>query len=114
MSRSYRSRLDLTGTAVALEILHNNGGLTRNPVWRGTFAPPDRMTLTGYVGNDAYEAVGEQVTPTYLVGILVDEMRVTVSPQEISGTFEGAFWLYVGPSVVAGCFSTQHTVKLIR
>ncbi len=90
-----------------------------DPVLRGTFAPPDRMTLTSYLGNDQYEGLFEQVTPTNLVSILVDEMRVTVSPQGISGTFDGAFLLYLGkqgnwPHVVARCLSTQHTVNLIR
>ena len=119
VSRRYRSRLDLTATDVALEIFQMDGGTMVNPVLRGTFAPPDRMTLTSYLGNDQYEGLFEQVTPTNLVSILVDEMRVTVSPQGISGTFDGAFLLYLGkqgnwPHVVARCLSTQHTINLMR
>jgi hypothetical protein len=96
-----------------------DGGTMFNPVLRGTFLPPDRMVLTGYGGNDAYEGLFEQVSPTNLVSILVDEMRVTASSSGISGTFEGAFLLYSGsqgnwPKVVARCFSTQHTVNLTR
>jgi hypothetical protein len=118
-SRSYRSRLDLTGTAVALEIFQMDAGVTVNPVLRGTFAPPDRMTLTGYLGNEQWVGLFQQVTPTNLVSILVDEMRVTVSPLGMSGTFEGSFFLYEGrqgswPKIAARCYSTQHTVNLIR
>jgi hypothetical protein len=105
--------------AVALEIFQMDAGVTINPVLRGTFAPPDRMTLTSYFGNEQWAGWFEQVTPTNLVSILVDEMRVTVSPLGISGTFDGAFLLYLGrqgnwPSIVARCSSTQHTVTLMR
>lgn len=118
-SRRYPSQLHLTGTSAVLEIFQIDGGASFNPSMRGTFAAPDRMTLTSYLGNDQYENLFEQVSPTNLVAILADEMRLTVSPTGWVGTFEGAFLLYSGrqghwPSVVALCRSTRHTVSLTR
>ena len=95
-SRRYPSRLNLTGTSAVLEIFQIDGGATTHPVMRGTFAAPDRMTLTSYLGNDQYENLFEQVSPTNLVAILADEMRLTVSLTGWVGTFEGAFLLYSG------------------
>jgi hypothetical protein len=119
VSRSYRSHLDLSATSAVLEIFQIDGGTMVNPAFRGTFAAPDQLTLTSYLGNDQYEGLFEQVTPTNLVSVLVDEMRVTASPLGMSGTFAGAFLLYSGrqghwPEVVAKCLSTQHTVNLTR
>ena len=118
-SRTYRSRVAQTTTGVALEVFQMDGGATVDPVLRGAFAPPDRMSLTSYLGNEQWEGLFEQVSPTNLVSILVDEMSVTVSPQGMSGTFEGAFLLYLGsagswPHVVAQCLSEEHTVHLMR
>ena len=54
-----------------------------------------------------------------LLSILVDEMRLSLSPDGLSGTFAGSFLLYEGsdnnwPSISNACFSESHSVRLTR
>ena len=53
------------------------------------------MTLTNYYGNDAWDAIHEQLTPENGLAIFVEIMRVTISPDGLPtvGEFVGNFWI---------------------
>jgi hypothetical protein len=82
----------------------------------GRVLPPDRLTLTGYLGADQWEPITERVSEGERLSIYVDEMVLTASPQGISGTFLGQFALYAGGTsyVLASCWSQNHGAVLTR
>jgi hypothetical protein len=93
-------------------------GLDHSALW-GQIQPDNSVTLTNYYGNEQWDAIFEQVSPTNLLSILVDEMRLSLSPDGLSGTFAGSFFLYEGtenhwPTISHACSSLSHSVTLTR
>jgi hypothetical protein len=111
---------DLAGDVkVLITGLSRMWGLTGSPSLWGQIRPDGVVTLTNYYGNDQYDPVEERVAPTNLLAILVDESKLTVTPEGISGVFSGFFALYdqseTGWShISSGCPSTSHSVTLSR
>ena len=119
--RTYSSRLAQQDTAIELVLtdLPDIFSTRARPTLRGTIKPHSLLTLSGYLGNDQWEAIHELITSDNLLSILVDDMKVTPSPQGLAGTFSGSFGLYdrgpAGwPTVGSRCTSQTHTVTLAR
>ena len=55
--------------------------------------PDGQVILMNYHGNDQWSAILDQLTPPDLLAILVDEARLTVSSNGLSGRFAGVYWL---------------------
>ena len=119
-TRTYASRLEQRGTDVTVV-------LTGVPAISWFPEPPllwgaigsDRVRLTNYMGNDQWYGLFEVMSPTNLLSLLVDEMTLHGSSEELSGTFVGAFLLYEGsaagwPYIVSRCHSKSHGVTITR
>jgi hypothetical protein len=120
-TRTYASCVYQNGTniRVVLNGLPHVAGMDRDPGLWGQIQPDGTMTLTGYYGNDQYEAIFQEVSPTNLLSLLIDEMKLTVSPEGWSGAFKGALWIYNWNGVrvsglISQCFSPSHSVTLRR
>jgi hypothetical protein len=93
-------------------------GLDHSALW-GQIQPDNSVTLTNYYGNEQWDAIFDQVSATNLLSILVDEMRLSLSGDGLSGTFAGSFLVYDGtenhwPTISSACFSESHSVRFTR
>ncbi len=79
---------------------------------RGQIMPDGQVTLTNYEGNEQWSFIAEQATPSDLLTILVDEARLTVSPNGLSGRFVGGFLLYPNTTQERICQGGDHGVDL--
>jgi hypothetical protein len=95
----------------------------RIPIWDtralwGEIASDGRLSLTNYYGNEQWDVLWDQVTPERGVGILVESMRVAISPDGLltDGTFAGFFESRGREEDVieSECLSTSHSVKFVR
>ena len=108
-----------TNVRLVLNGLPHVAGMDRDPGLWGQIHPDGAVTLTGYYGNDQYEAIFQEVTPTNLLALLIDGMKLTVSPEGWSGAFEGDFWIYNWngsrvSGLISQCFSPSHSVTVRR
>ena len=119
--RTYRARIEQDNTKVRVIL----SGPTLDPgaatagydasyvqyLW--VITPTGELTLTNYQGNDQWNFVADQASPSDLLTILVDEARLTVTRNGLSGNFTGAFLLY--PNTLARlCQATNHPLDLSR
>jgi len=119
-SRTYASRLEQDGTNIRVVIsgLPRIFYLEHSALW-GQIQADNSVTLTNYYGQEQWDSIFEQVSSTNLLSILVDEMKLGLSPQGLSGTFSGSFLVYDGtenhwPSIGSACFSKSHSVTFTR
>ena len=120
-TRTYAARADQKGPDVTFVLtgVPPVAGATESPRLWGVMGSA-HLTLTTYGGNEAWFPLFEQVEPTRLLSITVDEMTLTGSADTLSGTFAGAFLLYEGsaaggwPRIVTTCKSKNHGVTFTR
>jgi hypothetical protein len=77
-----------------------------------------KVMLTNYYGNDQWDPIWDQATPERAVGILVETMRVTLSPEGVLtvGKFDGYFESRHRDRteiVESDCLSTSHSVTFV-
>jgi hypothetical protein len=122
-SRTYAASLEQDGTDITVVVVQRELPRLfppehRNPRLWGQIRPDGTAELTNYYpANESWDAVFEQVTPNNLLSITVDEMRLTISPEGLSGTFEGSIALYDWSGagwthISSGCLSKSHSVTL--
>jgi hypothetical protein len=120
-TRTYAARVDQKGADVTF-VLPNVppvAGATEAPRQWGVIGS-DHLTLTTNQGPGNYFPLYEQVDPTHLLTILVDDMTLRGSADRLSGAFAGSFLLYEGsaaggwPKVVTMCVSKNHAVTVTR
>ena len=116
-TRTYAARVDQKRADVTFVLagVPPVAGATESPRLWGVMES-EHLTLTTYLGNDQWFPLYEQVEPTHLLNILVDNMTLTGSADRLSGTFAGAFLLYEGsaalgwPRIVTMCALKNHGV----
>ncbi len=109
-TRTYAARVDQKGADVTFVLagVPPVAGATESPRLWGVMGSA-HLTLTTYLGNEEWFPLYEQVEPTHLLNILVDDMTLTGSADSLSGAFAGSLWLYEGsasggwPRVVTTC-----------
>jgi hypothetical protein len=69
--------------------------------------------LTNYLGNEQWNFVADQVTPSELLTILVDEARVISSADGLSGVFAGSFAVYP-EAADRWCYAVNHELVFSR
>jgi hypothetical protein len=84
----------------------------------GDIASDGTVALTNYYGNDQWKVLRDQVTPDRAVWILVERMRVALSPEGVLtvGNFDGYFESrHRGRTdvVESDCLSTSHAVTFV-
>jgi hypothetical protein len=123
-ARVDQKRADVTFVLAGVPLV---AGATESPRLWGVMGS-EHLTLTTYLGSDSdptslrelYFPLYEQVEPTRLLNILVDNMTLTGSADTLSGTFAGAFLLYEGSAavgwslIVTTCESKNHGVTFTR
>ena len=75
------------------------------------------VKLTNYYGNEQWDTLWDQVTPDRAVLILVESMRVAISPEGLLtvGKFAGYFESRLDKTVIENdCLSTSHSVTFVR
>ena len=65
-----------------------------------------------YHGSDQWSAILDQLTPSDLLAILVDEARLTVSPDGLKGSFAGAYYLYTDTGDERICRASDDPIVL--
>ena len=119
-TRTYASRFEQRGAdvTVALTGVPPISWFPGPPLLWGAIGS-DWLRLTNYMGNDQWSGLFEVMSPTNLLSLLVDEMTLNGTSEELSGTFVGAFLLYEGsaagwPYIVSHCHSKSHGVTITR
>jgi hypothetical protein len=119
--RTYAAQVDQKGADVTFVLVGVPpvAGATESPRLWGVMGS-EHLTLTNYEGNESWFPLYEQVEPTHLLVILIDEMRLTGSAERLSGAWAGSFLLYEGsvssgwPVIVTSCESKNHVVTFTR
>lgn len=119
--RTYVARVDQNGADVTFVLsgVPPVAGATESPRLWGVVGA-DYLTLTTYLGNEQWFPLYEQMEPTYLLNILVDDMTLRGSTDRLSGAWAGHFLMYEGsaaigwPRVVTRCDSKNHGVTITR
>ena len=119
-TRTYVAQVDQNGADVTFTLprVPPVAGATESPRIWGVMGS-DHLTLTTFLGNDQWFPLYEQVEPTRLLNILIDEMTVTGSTDRLSGRWAGQFWLYEGTAatgwhLILRCESKHHGVTFTR
>jgi hypothetical protein len=120
-TRTYAARVDQKGADVTFVLagVPPVAGATESPRLWGVMGS-DHLTLTTYLGADQWFPLYEQVEPTHLLTILVDDMTLRGSADRLSGAFAGSFLLYEGsaaggwPRIGTTCESKNHGVTFTR